>query len=137
MNITFYNYDLLGKRMSYTFPLMMDLIEEHKTKDFEQLQILINEKFPYGAEHGKILIDSKILNLLNPTKEEIKSIIKIEENQTLIYNKDFKKIINRIDKLNKYNKNYNVNLSMLRLFFKCSLNAKTEYISLYLKSNEL
>lgn len=123
--------------MSYTFPFMMDLIEEHKTKDFEQLQMLINEKFPYGAEHGKILIDSKILNLLNPTKEEIKSIIKIEENQTLIYKKDFKKIIDRIDTLNKYNKNYNVNLSMLRLFFKCSLNAKTEYISLYLKSNEL
>ena len=134
MNITFYNYELLGKRMSYTFFPMMDFIEKHKTKDFEQLQILINEKFPYGAEHGKILIDSKILNLLNPTKEEIKSIIKIEENQTLIYNKDFKKIIKRIDTLNTYN---NVNLSMLRLFFKCSLNAKTEYISLYLKSKEL
>lgn len=137
MNITFYNYELLGKRMSYTFFPMMDFIEKHETKDFEQLQILINEKFPYGAEHGMISIDTKILNLLNPTKEEIKSIIKIEENQTHIYNKDFKKIIKRIDTLNTYNKNYNVNLSMLRLFFKCSLNAKTEYISLHLKSKEL
>ena len=137
MNITFYNYDLIAKRMNYTFPLIMDFIEENKSKGIEETIFLIINKFPYGAEHGKLTINTNTLNLLNPTKEEIKSIIKIEENQTHIYNKDFKKIIKRIDTLNTYNKNYNVNLSMLRLFFKCSLNAKTEYISLYLKSKEL
>jgi hypothetical protein len=134
MNITFYNYDLIAKRMNYTFPLIMDFIEENKSKGIEETIFLIINKFPYGAEHGKLTINTNTLNLLNPTKEEIKSIIKIEENQTLIYNKDFKKIIKRIDTLNTYN---NVNLSMLKLFFKCSLNAKTKYISLYLKSKEI
>ena len=109
----------------------MDFIEENKSKGIEETIFLIINKFPYGAEHGKLTINTKTLNLLNPTKEEIKSIIKIEENQTLIYNKDFKKIIKRIDTQK------NPKLSMLKLFFQTSLKAKTEYISLYLKSNEL
>ena len=131
MNITFYNYDLIAKRMSYTFPLIMDFIEENKSKGIEETIFLLINKFPYGAEHGKLTINTKTLNLLNPTKEEIKSIIKIEENQTLIYNKDFKKIIKRIDSQN------NPKLLMLKLFFQTSLRAKTEHISIFLKSNEL
>ena len=134
MKINFYNYDLIGKRLSYQYPLVMKFIEEQDTDDFEQLNNLIAQKFNhYGPENGYITIDTKTIALLKLNKEEIK--LTIQDNLNTIYNKDFKKIILKINAHLKNNPNKD--LSLLKSFFQFSLRAKSEYISLYLKCKEL
>ena len=92
MKINFYNYDLIGKRLSYQYPLVMKFIEEQDTDDFEQLNNLIAQKFNrFGPAYGNITIDTKTIALLKLNKEEIK--LTIQDNLNTIYNKDFKKII--------------------------------------------
>jgi hypothetical protein len=114
----------------------MKFINEQHTNDSEQINILLKEKFYIDSpQHGKITIDTKTIALLNITKEEIKSLFPIEENNNYIHKKDFKRIINRINTYNK--KNSNTDLYILQLFFNYSIRTKTEYISLYLQSKEL
>lgn len=136
MKINFYNYDLIGKRMNRIHPFLIKYIDEHETDNFEHLNNLIKEKYnSYGAEFGMITIDTKTLAKLKITKEEIKSITTNEGSHSYIHNKDFKTIIQRINK--HIEKSYDVNLSILKLFFKCSLNNKSEYIYFNLQSNEI
>jgi len=136
MKINFYNYDLIGKTMSYQYPLIIKFIDEQDTDDFEQINKRLKEKFnSHLPQHGLITIDTKTIALLNLTKEETKSLFSIEENSNNIYNRDFKKIITRIKTQNK--KNSNNDLYMLKTFFEFSIRAKSEYISIYLQSKEL
>lgn len=136
MKINFYNYELIGRTMKFQYPLILKFIDEQDTDDFEQINIRIKEKFNSdGPQYGTITIDTKTIALLNPTKEEIKSLFPIEENNNYIYNKDFKKIITKLKSYNK--KNPNTDLYMLQLFFDYSVKTKTEWISLYLQSKEL
>ena len=136
MKINFYNYDIIGRTMRLQHPTIMKFIEEQDTDDFEQINVLLKEKFnSYGPKFGTITIDTKTIALLNLNKEETKSLFLIQENNNNIYNKDFKRIITR---LNTYNKNNpNTDLHMLKIFFELSIRAKSEYISLYLQSKEL
>ena len=134
MKINFYNYDLIFKRMSRNHFSLIKFIDEQKTNDFEHLNLLIKEKFnTYGPELGHIIIDTKTIALLNLTKEEIKFLLK-EDNNT-IHNKDFKKIIQRIN--TQIKNKPNTDLHMLEMFFKFSIRAKSEYITLYSKNNNL
>jgi hypothetical protein len=136
MKINFYNYNITGRIMRLQHPLIMRFINEQDTNDFEQINILLKEKFNLdGPQCGTITIDTKTIALLNLTKEEIKSLFPIEENNNYIYNKEFKRIITRLNTYNK--KNTNTDLYMLQLFFKYSIRTKSDYISLYLKSKEL
>ncbi len=136
MKINFYNYDLIGKRMNRVHPFLIKYIDEQETDNFEHLNNLIKEKYnSYGAEFGMITIDTKTLSTLKITKEEIKSITTNKNNQSYIHNIHFKTIIKRINK--HIEKNYDVNLSMLKLFFKCSLNNKSDSIIFNLQSNEI
>ena len=136
MKINFYNYDLIGSTLSYQYPLIIKFIDEQDTDDFEQINKRLKEKFnSYGPEYGKIKINTKTIALLNLTKEETKSLFPIEENNNNIYNRDFKRIITRINTQNKNNSN--TDLYMLKTFFERSIRAKSEYISLYLQSKEL
>ncbi len=134
MKINFYNYDLIGRTMRLQHPFIMKFINELDTDDFEQINNQLKEKFNNdGPQYGTITIDTKTIALLNITKEEILNTI--QDNKNTIYNKDFKKIISRI---NTYNKNnLNTDLYMLQLFFEYSIRAKSEWISLYLQSKEL
>jgi hypothetical protein len=134
MKINFYNYDLIFKRMSRNHLSLIKFIDEQKTNDFEHLNLLIKEKFnTYGPEFGHIIIDTKTIAILKLTKEEIKFLLK-EDNNT-IYNKDFKKIIQRIN--TQIKNKPNTDLHMLEMFFKFSIRAKSEYITLYSKNNNL
>ncbi len=133
MKINFYNYYLIGKRMKYIFPLMMDFIEEQETTEHEEIQKLLKEKFPYGAEHGMTSIDTRTIALLNLSKEELLSTI-THDGFSYIYYKDFKKTIQRINEYNKLH--YNTNLAQLLIFFKCSYKAKSESIAFCLQSKE-
>ena len=134
MKINFYNYDLIFKRMSRNHLSLIKFIDEQKTNDFEHLNLLIKEKFnTYGPEFGHIIIDTKTIAILKLTKEEIKFLLK-EDNNT-IYNKDFKKIIQRIN--TQIKNKPNTDLHMLKMFFKFSIRAKSEYITLYSKNNNL
>jgi hypothetical protein len=134
MKVNFYNNTLIAKRINQTHFPLMQYIEENKHLDFDTLDNQIKEKFnPYGAEFGLLTINSKTLAKLKITKEEIKLIT--TNNQTHIHNKHFKTIIQRINK--HIEKNYDVNLSMLKLFFKCSINSKSEYIYFNLQSKEI
>ena len=136
MKINFYNYDLIGRTMSYQYPFIIKFIDEQDTDNFEQINKRLKEKFnSHGPQHGLITIDTKTIALLNLTKEETKSLFPIEENNNNIYNRDFKRIITRINTQNK--KNSNTDLYMLKTFFEFSIRAKSEYISLYLQSKEL
>ena len=113
---------------------LIKFIDEQKTNDFEHLNLLIKEKFnTYGPEFGHIIIDTKTIAILKLTKEEIKFLLK-EDNNT-IYNKDFKKIIQRIN--TQIKNKPNTDLHMLEMFFKFSIRAKSEYITLYSKNNNL
>lgn len=119
--------------MSYNHHSLIKFIDEHKTNDFEQLNSLIKEKFKtYAPELGYITIDTKTIALLKLTKEEIKILLK-EDNNT-IHNKDFKTIIQRIN--TQIKNKPNIDLHLLRTFFKFSLKAKSKLITLYLKNNE-
>lgn len=136
MKINFYNYDLIGKRMNHIHPFLIKYIDEQETDNFEHLNNLIKEKYnPYGAEFGMITINSKTLAKLKFTKEEIKSITTNNNNQSYIHNIHFKTIIQKINK--HIEKNYDANLSMLKLFFKCSLNNKSDFITFNLQCNEI
>ena len=136
MKINFYNYDLIGKRMNHIHPFLIKYIDEQETDNFEHLNNLIKEKYnSYGAEFGMITIDTKTLAKLKFTKEEIKSITTNNNNQSYIHNIHFKTIIQKINK--HIEKNYDANLSMLKLFFKCSLNNKSDFITFNLQCNEI
>jgi primase-polymerase (primpol)-like protein len=136
MKINFYNYDIIGRTMRLQHPIIMKFIEEQDTDDFEQINVLIKEKFnSYDTKFGTITIDTKTIALLNLNKEETKSLFLIQENNNNIYNKDFKRIITRLNTYNK--KNPNTDLHMLKIFFELSIRAKSKYISLYLQSKEL
>ena len=136
MKINFYNYNLIANRTNQIHFPLMKYIEENNHLDPDTLHQQIIEKFnPYGAEFGLLTINSKTLAKLKFTKEEIKLITTNENSQTYIHNKHFKTIIQRINK--HIEKNYDVNLSMLKLFFKCSLNSKSEYIYFNLQSKEI
>jgi hypothetical protein len=136
MKINFYNYDIIGRTMRLQHPTIMKFIEEQDTDDFEQINVLLKEKFnSYDTKFGTITIDTKTIALLNLNKEETKSLFLIQENNNNIYNKDFKRIITRLNTYNK--KNPNTDLHMLKIFFELSIRAKSEYISLYLQSKEL
>jgi hypothetical protein len=102
MKINFYNYDIIGRTMRLQHPPIMKFIEEQDTDDFEQINVLLKEKFnSYDTKFGTITIDTKTIALLNLNKEETKSLFLIQENNNNIYKKDFKRIITR---LNTYNK---------------------------------
>jgi primase-polymerase (primpol)-like protein len=136
MKINFYNYDIIGRTMRLQHPTIMKFIEEQDTDDFEQINVLLKEKFnSYDTKFGTITIDTKTIALLNLNKEETKSLFLIQENNNNIYNKDFKRIITRLNTYNK--KNPNTDLHMLKIFFELSIRTKSEYISLYLQSKEL
>jgi hypothetical protein len=136
MKINFYNYTLAAKRMNNIHYQLIQFTEENNHLKFDILQNLIQEKFnPYGSEFGMITINTKTLALLKLNKKEIKSIIFNQGSHSYIYNKDFKKIIQRINK--HIGKEYNIDLSILRQFFKCSLVSKSEYIVFNLLSNEI
>ena len=136
MKINFYNYDIIGRTMRLQHPFIMKFIEEQDTDDFEQINVLLKEKFnSYDTKFGTITIDTKTIALLNLNKEETKSLFLIQENNNNIYKKDFKRIITRLNTYNK--KNPNTDLHMLKIFFELSIRAKSEYISLYLQSKEL
>lgn len=136
MKINFYNYDIIGRTMRLQHPTIMKFIEEQDTDDFEQINVLLKEKFnSYDTKLGTITIDTKTIALLNLNKEETKSLFLIQENNNNIYNKDFKRIITRLNTYNK--KNPNTDLHMLKIFFELSIRAKSKYISLYLQSKEL
>lgn len=133
MKINFYNYDLISKRMSHNHHSLIKFIDEQKTNDFEQLNSLIKEKFKtYAPELGYITIDTKTIALLKLTKEEIKILLK-EDNNT-IHNKYFKTIIQRIN--TQIKNKPNTDLLLFETFFKFSLKAKSKSITLYLKNNE-
>lgn len=119
--------------MSRNHLSLIKFIDEQKTNDFEHLNLLIKEKFnTYAPELGHIIIDTKTIALLKLTKEEIKLL---KDDNYTIYNKDFKKIMQRI---NAHIKNKpNTKLRMLEMFFKFSIRAKSEYITLYSKNNNL
>lgn len=120
--------------MSRNHLSLIKFIDEQKTNDFEHLNLLIKEKFnTYGPELGYIIIDTKTIAILKLTKEEIKFLLK-EDNNT-IHNKDFKKIIQRIN--TQIKNKPNTDLHMLEMFFKFSIRAKSEYITLYSKNNNL
>jgi len=122
--------------MRLQHPFIMKFIEEQDTDDFEQINVLLIEKFnSYDTKFGTITIDTKTIALLNLNKEETKSLFLIQENNNNIYNKDFKRIITRLNTYNK--KNPNTDLHMLKIFFELSIRTKSEYISLYLQSKEL
>lgn len=136
MKINFYNYNLIAKRMNRIHFPLMKYIEENNHLNPDTLHQQIIEKYnSYGAEFGMITIDTKTLAKLKITKEEIKSITTNKNNQSYIHNIHFKTIIQKINK--HIEKNYDANLSMLKFFFKCSLNNKSDFIIFNLQCNEI
>jgi len=136
MKINFYNTDIQGKRMNQHHHQITKFMEENQHLDFEQRYNMIKEKFNYTQpQNGFVSINTKTIALLKLTKEEIKSLALKEENYQYIYNKDFKKIIQRIKKYNKNKKNKE--LLEFELFFYFSIIEKTEFITLFLQSKEL
>jgi hypothetical protein len=63
----------------------MKFIEEQDTDDFEQINVLLKEKFnSYDTKFGTITIDTKTIALLNLNKEETKSLFLTQENNNNI-----------------------------------------------------
>ena len=130
MKINFYNYDLIGKKMSREHYQVVKFFEDNSHLDFNTLYQLAKEKFnPYGAKYGMLTIDTRTIGLLNVTKDELKSII-INDGFSYILNKDFKKIIKRL------NNSQHPELKSLFSFFQYSFIEKSESISFCLKANE-
>jgi hypothetical protein len=109
MNIQFFNYDIISKRINSPYKY--------------------NNDFTNNPINGAILIDEKILLSLNINQQELKNILIHEKEITYIYNKDFEQIINylKIQIDNQPDKN---KLYQLKIFFELSKNIKSEYITL-------
>ena len=109
MNIQFFNYEIISKRINNPY--------EH------------NNDFTNNPTNGAILIDEKILLSLNINQQELKNILIHEKEITYIYNKDFEQIINYI-KIQINKKPVNNKLYELKMFFELSQKINSKYITL-------
>jgi hypothetical protein len=109
MNIQFFNYDIISKRINSPYKY--------------------NNDFTNNPTNGAILIDEKILLTLNINQQELKNILIHEKEITYIYNKDFEQIINYI-KIQINKQPVNNKLYELKMFFELSQKIKSKYITL-------
>lgn len=109
MNIQFFNYDIISKRINcpYTY----------------------NNDFKNNPTNGAILIDEKILLSININQQELKNILLHEKEITYIYNKDFEQLISNL-KIQIKKQPINNKLYELKMFFELSQKIKSEYITL-------